>query len=64
MNIYLNGQAHTTLSTHLNELIQEIQAKPPYAIAINTQFIPKSQYPHTRLKEHDQIEIVQPIVGG
>lgn len=37
---------------------------PPFAVAINHQFIPKAQYAHTPLKEGDNLEIVKAVTGG
>jgi sulfur carrier protein len=37
---------------------------PPFAVAINLQFVPKTQYAHTALNAGDQIEVISPITGG
>lgn len=37
---------------------------PPFAVAVNLQFIPKNQYDATALKEGDEIEVISPITGG
>jgi sulfur carrier protein len=34
------------------------------ATAINTQFVPKSQYAQTALNDGDRIDVVAPIHGG
>ena len=39
-------------------------AKPPFAAALNLQFVPKSNYAQTPLHDGDQIEIIAPITGG
>ncbi len=38
--------------------------RPPFAAAVNMQFIPKTQYTATALKTGDQIEVISPITGG
>jgi sulfur carrier protein len=40
------------------------QARPPFATALNLQFVPKTQYASTPLNVGDQIEIIAPITGG
>jgi len=34
------------------------------ACAINTTFVPKSQYPATLLRDGDRIDVVAPVQGG
>lgn len=41
-----------------------INAKPPFAVAVNLNFVPKSQYALHTLNEHDQIEVIAPVTGG
>jgi sulfur carrier protein len=38
--------------------------KPPFAVAVNLEFIPNTQYQSTLLKMDDRIEIISPITGG
>ena len=38
--------------------------QPPFAVAVNLQFVPKTQYAATRLMPGDQIEVISPITGG
>lgn len=45
-------------------IVQEIQEKKGFAIALNTSFIPKERYSETHLKEYDRIDIVFPMQGG
>jgi len=37
---------------------------PPFAAAVNLQFVPRSQYAEHLLTNHDQIELISPITGG
>jgi sulfur carrier protein len=41
-----------------------IGAKPPYAVAVNLQFVPKHQHGQFSLNENDQVEIIAPVTGG
>jgi len=36
----------------------------PHAVAINNQFVPKTQYDETHLKDGDALEVVSPMQGG
>ncbi|PKU10486.1 sulfur carrier protein ThiS, partial [Neisseria meningitidis] len=36
----------------------------PFAVAVNTVFVPKGAYAETVLNENDKIDIVRPVVGG
>lgn len=41
-----------------------IDVKPPYAVAVNMNFIPKTKHAEFVLNENDQIEIIAPVTGG
>lgn len=48
----------------LAEAIQAIGAVPPFAAAVNMQFVPIGQYAKFALKADDSIEIIRPVTGG
>ncbi len=48
----------------VSDALAIIQAKPPYAVAVNLQFVPKSQHGQYPLNENDQVEIIAPVTGG
>ena len=48
----------------VSDALAIIQAKPPYAVAVNLQFVPKSQHSQYPLNENDQVEIIAPVTGG
>ena len=48
----------------LADAIATIDAKPPFAAAVNTQFVPRTQYAEHRLQNDDRIEIISPVTGG
>ena len=58
------------ISTTLNQpafLLNAIEAsgvKPPFAAAVNMQFIPKKDYATHPLHTGDQIELIVPVTGG
>jgi len=37
---------------------------PPFAAAVNAQFVPKTLYDQTLLNDNDKIELIVPITGG
>ncbi len=38
--------------------------QPPFAAAVNLQFVPRGQYEQHALANHDKIELISPITGG
>jgi sulfur carrier protein len=48
----------------VSDALTLIQAKPPFAVAVNLQFVPKSQHAQYALNENDQVEIIAPVTGG
>ena len=48
----------------LKEAIELAQITPPFAAAVNTQFVPKTLYHQTLLHDNDKIELIVPITGG
>jgi sulfur carrier protein len=50
--------------SRLTDLLALIDAKPPYAIAVNLEFVPKARHAEYVLRENDQVEIIAPVTGG
>lgn len=48
----------------VSEVLTLIDAQPPYAVAVNLQFVPKTQYTEFVLHENDQVEVIAPVTGG
>jgi sulfur carrier protein len=48
----------------LKDAIELIAISPPFAAAVNTQFVPKTLYHQTLLNDNDKIELIVPITGG
>ena len=46
------------------DAVQAIDAKPPFAAAVNTQFVPKTKHANHALHEGDNVEIISPVTGG
>lgn len=64
MNIILNGGPAELHGTSVADLIAQTAPQKPFAVAVNTVFIPKGAYTGTVLHENDKIDIVRPVVGG
>ena len=62
----LNGeQQQYQGSTLLADFITETQGEScNFAVAINENFIPKSNYASTEIKEGDNVELLTPMQGG
>lgn len=65
MKITLNQQA-TDLQANATvaDALAQMQAKPPFAVAVNTIFVPKTQYSAHTLNEGDKMEVISPVTGG
>jgi sulfur carrier protein len=48
----------------ISDVLSLINAKPPFAVAVNLNFVPKTQYDQFVLNENDQIEVIAPVTGG
>lgn len=65
MNISFNNQTITlSEGTTLADLIAQKSLEIPFAVALNTVFIPKNNYAVTTLREGDCVDIVRPVAGG
>jgi sulfur carrier protein len=50
--------------SRITDLLAMIEAKPPYAVAVNLEFVPKTRHAEYVLQENDQVEIIAPVTGG
>ena len=48
----------------LADAVAQVEISPPFAAAVNLQFVPRAQYPVHLLQNGDQIELISPITGG
>lgn len=69
MNIHINGQPfklaeNANISDALHLFLSKSQQQMSYAVALNSEFVGKSQYALTPIKELDSIDILFPIHGG
>ncbi len=52
-----------TIATFLGSCGYDVEAAS-FAVAVNSEFVPREQYDTRLLEDHDLIDIVQPISGG
>ncbi len=65
MQVTLNQQPHELPEGASLALALEAGGfKPPFAVAVNLQFVPRTHYAHTTLQAGDQVEVISPITGG
>jgi sulfur carrier protein len=65
LHITLNGQAMALpAGATLADAVQASGLQPPFAAAVNLQFVPRTQYALTPLKTGDQVELISPVTGG
>jgi sulfur carrier protein len=48
----------------LLDAIAAIEAVPPFAVAVNREFVPRSGYAARALQAGDRIEVIRPVTGG
>ncbi|MEY3613413.1 MAG: hypothetical protein RJB14_3135 [Pseudomonadota bacterium] len=48
----------------LADAVKASGVTPPFAAAVNLEFVPKSQYATHLLNSGDRIELISPITGG
>jgi sulfur carrier protein len=51
-------------NSRITDLLAMVEAKPPYAVAVNLQFVPKTRHAEYILQDNDQVEIIAPVTGG
>ncbi|MDD5030577.1 MAG: sulfur carrier protein ThiS [Rhodoferax sp.] len=53
-----------TAGAVLVDALSTLQTTPPFAVALNLQFVPKTRYSETLLHDGDRIDLIAPVVGG
>lgn len=65
MQITINQQPVALPDTAtVADAVAQWQAKPPFAVAVNTNFVPKARYAQQPLQDGDRVEIIAPVTGG
>ena len=65
IQVRINQALHTLAQgTTLADAVAIAGIQPPFAAAVNLQFVPRGQYAQHTLAHEDQIELIAPITGG
>ena len=48
----------------LTDALAALDATPPFAVAVNREFVPRSAYAGRALQPDDRIEVIRPVTGG
>ena len=65
ISVLINQQSHLLPpGATLADAIAIVGIQPPFAAAINMEFVPRGQYPERLLQINDAIELIAPITGG
>jgi sulfur carrier protein len=65
MRVTVNGEQREISSSHVDALLAELEYEGThFAIALNYDVLPKSQWAQTPIKNGDEIEIITPRQGG
>ena len=65
IQVLINQSPHTLQQgATLADAVAVAGIRPPFAAAVNLQFVPRTQYAHHTLTNHDKIELIAPITGG
>ena len=65
MHVTVNGEAREIASSRVDALLGELEYEGThFAIALNYDVLPRSQWAQTALKTGDEIEIITPRQGG
>ncbi|MFZ9351181.1 MAG: sulfur carrier protein ThiS [Polynucleobacter sp.] len=65
MRVIVNQQVRELApASKVSDLLTVLDAKPPYEVADNMKFVPKSQHAEYVLQDNDSVEIISPVTGG
>ncbi|WP_417346730.1 sulfur carrier protein ThiS [Ferrimonas sp.] len=65
MNLIINGENRQVASTHLSQLLEELEQQGgALALALNGTIVPRGQWPQTPLNDGDTIDLFSVIAGG
>ncbi|MDB5568285.1 MAG: thiamine biosynthesis protein ThiS [Tardiphaga sp.] len=65
MRVIVNGEHREISAEHVDALLSELDYEGThFAIALNFDVLPRSQWAQTPLKNGDEIEIITPRQGG
>ncbi|GLQ32765.1 sulfur carrier protein ThiS [Litoribrevibacter albus] len=64
MEVLVNGETKQVSSDTLQSLLKELAFEGDFAVAVNSEFVPRSLYAEQAIQSGDQIDVLSPIAGG
>ena len=65
LNVLINQQPFALpAGSRLRDAIDRFGIQPPFAAAVNLEFVPRTLYAQRLLQDGDLIELIAPITGG
>ena len=65
MHITLNQTPHTLPDgATVLDALAALGARPPFAVAVNTAFVPSAEHARHLLQDGDSVEVISPVTGG
>ena len=65
MNITINNALHQLPgSPTVLDALAALGARPPFAVAVNTAFVPSAEHARHLLQDGDSVEVISPVTGG
>ena len=65
MNISINQIPHELPEgATVADAVAAIAARPPFAVAVNTTFVPSADHARHLLQDGDSMEVISPVTGG
>ena len=65
MNVLINDKPFTLPDgATVIDALAALDAVPPFAVAVNREFVPRSAHTGRALQPEDRIEVIRPVTGG
>ena len=65
MNVFINQQpTELPAQASVQDALAKLAPTPPFAVAVNTVFVPRTQYAAHALQDGDRVEVIAPVTGG
>ena len=65
MHVLINDAPHALPEpATVADALAAMNAVPPYAVAVNREFVPRSNHASHVLHSDDCIEVIRPVTGG
>jgi sulfur carrier protein len=65
MNIHINSQPFNVAeSATVSDALAAFGARPPFAVALNGQFVARGEHASKTLAAGDRLDVVSPVAGG